>query len=155
MKKIFQMKMLSILFSTFLICIFLIIEAEAVTAAVQRDDSSQMIYYGEPVFIQIDPSKLEYIESPQDIGQLQLLVYSHLLDEPEMIDMKKRNGIWEAVYTLTDTGVKMLMFTVQVEASVTQEIFRHLVFHGSVVRTQMTAVENEIEYEKEKEQRTR
>ncbi|MBN2029670.1 redoxin domain-containing protein [bacterium] len=116
------MKMLSFLFSTFLICLFLIIEEEAVTVAVQRDDSSQMVYYGEPVFIQIDPSKLNYIESPQDISQLQLFVYAHLLDTPEMIDMKKRNGIWEAVYTLTDTSVKMLMFTVQVEVSEKQSI---------------------------------
>ncbi|RQV96320.1 hypothetical protein EH221_04945 [bacterium] len=122
MKRIFQMKMLSFLFSTFLICLFLIIEEEAVTVAVQRDDSSQMVYYGEPVFIQIDPSKLNYIESPQDISQLQLFVYAHLLDTPEMIDMKKRNGIWEAVYTLTDTSVKMLMFTVQVEVSEKQSI---------------------------------
>ncbi len=109
------MKTFFLLFSIFLICSFLTIDVEAVTAVTQGDDSLQRIYYGEPVFIQIDPSKLNDVESPQNIGQMHLLVYTHLLDTPEMIDMQKGDGIWEAVYTLTDTSVKMVIFTVQVE----------------------------------------
>ncbi len=117
MKGISQKKTVLFRFSIFLLSLFLIVDVTAVTALAQRDDSAPRVYYNEPVFIQIDPSEFGHIESPQDIGKMYLLVYSHLLDTPEMIDMQKRNGIWETVYTLTDTSVKMVIFTVQVEDS--------------------------------------
>ena len=121
MKKRFQI-ILSILSSVLMMfLLFPPISVSTSSAMIQSEDPTQMIYYNEPVFIQMDLSKLSDIEFPQDINQTKLLIYTQLFDTPEIIDMQKRDNIWEAVYTLTDTSVKMIMFTAQIEDSLNQE----------------------------------
>ncbi len=75
------------------------------------------LYYGEPFTIKYKTSQSKITKFPTNPAGMRILIYKNLLDTPETLEMKKKNGIWETVFTLKDSSVKMIMFAFQAEDS--------------------------------------
>ncbi len=121
MKKIYQIAMSFSLFYIVIFHGFYSIQAKSGFLITQKEKSQQMVHYGEPFSIQIDLSTFQNGGLIQSGNQLNVLIYTNLLDVPDIMEMQKKGGIWETFYTLTDTSVKMLMVAFQVEDSINQK----------------------------------
>ena len=112
MIKHIQTKIFLVFFSTLLLWPVFSQGAERTTTA-----EEEHLYFRKPFIIRYKVPHSKTIKFPKNPIGMRVLIYKDLLSTPETLEMKKKGNIWEAVFTLKDTSVKMIMFAFQAEDS--------------------------------------
>ena len=81
-------------------------------AAPQEPITEEGLRIGEPFHIYYGIPGLGFGGTLPNATNLHALIYTDPMSEPQALPMKENNGIWEGVYTLQDTTVKMILIEV-------------------------------------------
>ena len=79
--------------------------------------NTNVLYYGRPFLINYELDKSPLEKYAQNIQGISALIFTNPLNPPGILDMEYKEDQWQAYYTLTDTSVKMLLFSFQAKDS--------------------------------------